>query len=88
MDREAAVILEEMSHTRAELDDKLARLEMRARDLRPAVVARRWMPDYALDRAIGALLTLVGTRMAWRQYRGRGDRRARLQAAYAPYGRW
>ena len=88
MDREAAVIREEMSATRADLDEKLTRLEARARELRPGAVAERYMPDYALDRAIGAVLTLVGTRMAWRQLRERNHRRARIQAALASYGRW
>ena len=88
MDREAAVIREEMSHTRAELDHKLARLEARARDLKPIRVARRYMPDYALDRAIGTVLTFVGTRMAWRHWRERNHRRERIQAAFASYGRW
>ena len=88
MDREAAVIRQEMSATRADLDDKLTRLEARARELRPRAVAGRYMPDYALDRAIGAVLTLIGTRMVWRQLRERNGRRARVQAAFASYGRW
>jgi hypothetical protein len=88
MAEEAAVIRESMNHTRAELDYKLSRLEERARDLRPQVVARRYLPDYPVDRAIGALLMLVGSRMAWKQYRQRSDRRARIQAALASYGRW
>jgi hypothetical protein len=88
MAEEAAVIRESMNHTRAELDYKLSRLEERARDLRPQVVARRYLPDYPVDRAIGAALMLVGSRMAWKQYRQRSDRRARIQAALASYGRW
>lgn len=88
MDREAAVIREEMSATRADLDQKLARLEARAREMRPRAVAERYIPDFALDRAIGAMLTLVGTRMAWRQIRERSHRRARVRAAMASYGRW
>jgi hypothetical protein len=88
MDREAAAIREEMSATRADLDAKLALLEARARELRPRAVAERYMPDYALDRALGAVLTLIGTRMAWRHLRERNGRRARIQAAMASYGRW
>lgn len=88
MDREAAVIREEMSHTRADLDEKLARLEARARELRPATMARRYMPEYAIDRAIGTVLTLIGTRMAWRHYRNGFGRRARVRAAFESYGRW
>ena len=88
MAEEAAVIRESMSQTRAELDWKLARLEARARELRPTNVARRYMPDYALDRAIGAALTLIGTRMAWKHWRNGHDRRARIQETFESYGRW
>lgn len=90
MDREAAVIREQMSHTRADLDGKLARLEARARELRPSTMARRYMPEYAVDRALGTALTLIGTGMAWRHYRnGHGHgRRARVRAAFESYGRW
>jgi hypothetical protein len=88
MAEEAAVIRESMNQTRAELDWKLARLEARARELRPTNVARRYMPDYALDRAIGAALTLIGTRMAWKHWRNGHNRRARIQEAFASYGRW
>ena len=88
MDREAAVIRSEMNQTRAELDQKLVRLEERARNLRPATLARRYMPDYALDRAIGTALTFLGTRMVWRGLRERAGRRRRMRAAMASYGRW
>jgi hypothetical protein len=88
MAEEASVIRESMNHTRADLDYKLARLEERARDLRPQAVARRYLPDYPVDRAIGAVLTLIGTRMAWKMIRNRAHRRQRIQAALASYGRW
>jgi hypothetical protein len=88
MDREAADIREEMTQTRADLDQKLTRLEARARELRPRRMAQRYLPEYALDRAIGAVLTLIGTRMAWRQFRNGLDRRARVRAVFASYGRW
>jgi hypothetical protein len=88
MVEEASVIRESMNHTRADLDYKLSRLEERARDLRPQAVARRYMPDYPVDRAIGAVLTLIGTRMAWKMIRNRANRRQRIQAAFASYGRW
>jgi hypothetical protein len=88
MAEEAAVIREQMNHTRADLDWKLTRLQARARDLRPKAMARRYMPDYALDRTIGAVLTLIGTRMAWSTWRNRANRRARIQSALASYGRW
>jgi hypothetical protein len=87
MDREAAVIREQMNHTRAELDQKLAQLEARAEQLRPRTVVRRYMPEYPLDRAIGAVLALIGTGMAWSHYRN-GGRRARVREAVASYGRW
>jgi hypothetical protein len=88
MDSEAAVIRQEMSQTRADLDQKLALLELRAQQLRPTTVARRYLPDYPVDRALGALLTLIGTRMAWRHYRNGHGRRARVREAVASYGRW
>jgi hypothetical protein len=88
MDSEAAVIKSEMIRTRAGLDRKLAELEARARDLTPRRYAQRHLPDNALDRAIGGVLTLVGLRMAWKQIRQRQDRRQQLRAAVASYGGW
>ena len=88
MDSEAAVIREEMNHTRADLDRKLSQLEARAEQLRPRTVVKRYMPDYPLDRTIGALLTFIGTRLAWRHYRNGFGRRARVREAVASYGRW
>lgn len=64
---EAAVIRAEMNQTRGELDRKITELEVRARDFTPRAVAKRYLPENALDYAIGGILTLVGTRMAWRQ---------------------
>jgi hypothetical protein len=46
------------------------------------------MPDRPLDRAIGAVLTLIGTGMAWRHFRNGFGRRARVREAVASYGRW
>ena len=88
MDSEAAVIREEMNQTRAELDQKLSQLEARAEQMRPRTVVRRYMPEYPLDRAIGAVLTAIGTGMAWRHYRGGNGRRARVREAVESYGRW
>lgn len=88
MDSEAAVIRAEMSQTRADLDRKLAELEARARDMTPRRVVQRNLPEYFADRVIGGILTLAGLRMAWRQYRDRFHRRARVRAAMASYGRW
>jgi hypothetical protein len=88
MDSEAAVIREEMSQTRVDLDHKLAQLEARAEQMRPRTVARRYLPEYPLDRAIGAVLTFIGTRLAWRHYRNGFGRRAQVRTAMESYGRW
>jgi hypothetical protein len=77
-----------MSETRAQLDRKLALLEERAREFSPKQYARDHMPEYLLDRVIGGLLMLVGTRMAWRQLRSRRQHRAHVHNALVAYGRW
>jgi hypothetical protein len=69
MDREAAVIRSEMSQTRADLDRKLSQLETRAKEMTPRAYARRHMPEYPWERAIGTTLLAVGGWMAWRHYR-------------------
>lgn len=71
MDREAALICSEMSHTRVELERKLARLEARSDELRPRQYVKRFIPEYWLEHAIGTVLTLFGARMAWRGVRRR-----------------
>ena len=81
MDSEAAVIRSEMSQTRAELDYKISQLQRKAHDLTPRAVASRYMPERALDYAIGGVLTLVGAKMAWGRYRARRNRRERLIAS-------
>jgi hypothetical protein len=68
MDSEAAVIRSEMNQTRAELDRKIAELEIRAHELTPRAVAKRYLPENALDYTIGGILTAVGARMAWKQF--------------------
>ena len=88
MDSEAADIKSEMRQTRANLDRKIAALETRARDLTPRRYAQRHLPDHALDRAIGGVLTLVGLRMAWKQFRNRQGRREQVRAQVAAYGAW
>ncbi len=88
MDREAAVIRSEMSQTRRDLDEKLALLQEKARDMSPRRIMERNMPDYMLELVIGGFLTIVGMRMAWQQYKNRFQRRARVRAAMASYGRW
>ena len=81
MDSEAAVIRSEMSQTRAELDYKISQLQRKAHDLTPRSVVSRYMPERALDYAIGGVLTLVGAKMAWGRYRARRSRRERLIAS-------
>jgi hypothetical protein len=88
MDREAAVIRAEMSHTRAELDRKITLLEARAKEMTPRQLTQRYMPEYFLDRVIGGILTLVGVKMAWGMYRKRADRRHQVRSAAAMYSRW
>jgi hypothetical protein len=69
MDREAAVIRAEMSRTRAELDQKLLRLQDKVSDLTPRRLSERYLPEYFVDRVAGGLLTIVGLKMAWSRYR-------------------
>ena len=88
MDSEAAVIKSEMMRTRADLDRKIAELEIRARNLTPRRYAQRHFPDHALDRAIGGVLTLVGLRMAWKQLRHRTGRREQLRSEVVAHGGW
>ena len=83
MDREAAVLRAEMSRTRAELDDKLARLQARVSELTPQRLTERYVPDYFVERVIGGVLTLVGLKMAYSMYRKRADRRDRMRATLA-----
>ena len=75
MDSEAAVIRSEMSQTKAELDYKISQLQRKTHAMTPRAVARRFMPERALDYAIGGVLTVVGARMAWGRFRVHGRRR-------------
>jgi hypothetical protein len=77
MDSEAAVIRSEMTRTRAELDRKLTLLEERAHELMPRQYWERHKPDFLVDRAIGALLTVIGLRMALGMVRRSRRRRVR-----------
>jgi hypothetical protein len=88
MDSKAAVIKSEMMRTRADLDRKLGELQTRARELSPRRYAARHLPENALDRAIGGILTLVGMRMAWKHFRTRASRRDQLRAEVTGYGSW
>ena len=64
-----AVIRSEMSQTKAELDYKISQLQRKTHAMTPRAVARRFMPERALDYAIGGVLTVVGARMAWGRFR-------------------
>jgi len=88
MDREAAVIRAEMSHTRAALDRKITQLESKARELTPREITRRYVPEYVVDQVIGALLTMVGIRLAWGMSRRRNRRRQAIRAAMGGYSGW
>jgi hypothetical protein len=88
MDREAAVIRAEMSQTRAQLDQKIALLEVKAREFSPKRYARNHMPEYFIDRVIGGVLTLVGVKMVLSRIKARRNHRAQVHDALAAYGRW
>ena len=77
MDREASVVRAEMSRTREQLDQKLSMLQEKVNDMTPRRVAQRYLPEYFADRALGGVLTLIGLKMAWSQYRGRTAHRER-----------
>jgi hypothetical protein len=88
MDREAAVLRAEMSQTRAELDHKLSLLQTRVSEMTPQKLTQRYMPDYFVDRLVGGVLTVIGLRMAWSQYRRHHNRRERLRGRLSAYGSW
>ena len=88
MDREAAILRAEMSRTRAELDEKLALLQTRVGEMTPQKLGERYLPEYFLDRVLGAVLTVVGLKMAWSQYRWHHRHRDHVRAHVAAYGRW
>mgnify|MGYP003577300610 CR=1 FL=1 len=88
MDREAAVLRAEMSRTREQLDQKLSLLRGKVNDLTPRRVAQRYVPEYFADRALGGVLTLIGLKMAWSQYRWHHDRRERMRGRLAEYHSW
>jgi hypothetical protein len=88
MDREAAVLRAEMSQTRAELDHKLTLLQERVAELSPQNLTQRYMPEYFVDRVIGGILTVIGLKMAWSQYRWHQNRRARVRGQLAAHSSW
>jgi hypothetical protein len=75
MDREASVVRAEMSRTREQLDQKLSLLQDKVNDMTPRRLAQRYVPEHFADRALGSVLTLIGLKMAWSQYRQRTQRR-------------
>ena len=81
MDSEAAVIRSEMTQTKAELDYKISQLQRKVNGVTPRSVVSRFMPERALDYALGGVLTLVGAKMAWGRLRARRQRRERLIAS-------
>jgi len=88
MDSEAAVIRSEMSQTKAELDYKISQLQRKTHAMTPRAVARRFMPERALDYAIGSVLTLVGARLAWGRYRANRQRREQLRTTLIACTGW
>jgi hypothetical protein len=70
-----------MSQTKAELDYKISQLQRKVHDVTPRSVVNRFMPERALDYALGSVLTFVGAKMAWGRLRARRDRRERLIAS-------
>jgi hypothetical protein len=77
-----------MSQTRAELDQKLVALQERMSELSPHNLKQRYMSEYFVDRVIGGILTVIGLKMAWSQYRWHHDRRARVRGRLAEYHSW
>ena len=88
MDSEAAVIRAEMTQTKAELDYKISQLQRKAKNMTPRSVVSRFMPERAIDYALGGVLTLVGARMAWGRYRSQRHRRERLRASLQANSCW
>jgi len=77
-----------MNRTRAELDRKITRLQVRAHSLTPRELAKRHLPENLVDYAVGGVLTLIGARMAWRQYRAFCDRTATLRSKLRMSSTW
>jgi hypothetical protein len=69
MVREADVIRSEIDQTRTDLDQKLLRLEARAREMTPRRYAQRFVRDRAFEQVVGTALVLSGAMMAWQRYR-------------------
>jgi hypothetical protein len=68
MAREADLIRSEIDQTRSDLDQKLMRLEARAREMTPRRYAQRFVRERAFEQMVGSTLVLAGALMAWRKY--------------------
>ena len=69
MVREADLIRSEIDQTRMDLDQKLSRLEARAREMSPRRYAQRFVRQRAFEQLVGSALMAAGALMAWRAYR-------------------
>jgi hypothetical protein len=69
MVREADVIRSEIDQTRTDLDQKLLRLEARAREMTPRRYAQRFIRERAFEQVVGSALVVSGALMAWRSYK-------------------
>ncbi len=67
MDREADVIRSDISHTRADLDRKLTKLETLAREMAPRNYARRFVRERRFEQILGSALMLAGGMLAGRR---------------------
>lgn len=69
MVREADLIRSEIDQTRTDLDQKLSKLEARAREMTPRRYAQRFVRERAFEQVVGSTLVAAGALMAWRGYR-------------------
>jgi len=88
MGSEAAVIRSKMNQTRAELDYKISQLQRKRDQMTPRAVANRYMPEHALDYALGGVLTLLGAKMAWGGFRSRRSRAEHIRTAVMECRSW
>ena len=69
MVREADLIRSEIDQTRTDLDQKLSKLEARAREMTPRRYAHRFVRERAFEQVVGSALVAAGALIAWRAYR-------------------
>jgi hypothetical protein len=77
-----------MNQTRAQLDRKIGLLEARARAYTPRQLSDRYLPDFFAEKALGSVLTMIGLKLAYSNWRSHNHRRKRIRAAVEAYGRW